>query len=365
MSALRMRARSRPPGWGRLQRVDADELAIVVAAPVGASALERDGMLRRLEGAVTDAIADIATHGYIVHGTADATEARLTIDAPHLASPDVLALIGDAVTTLMTDPDLLGWGPFSLNVTDETPDPDRPLDLDTDVSGFPTIERVDPEPARRRLRDNARHLAHGLDPAWLTDLDLHADDPDQRARAHAQAQYVAGALYQAAVVTIDYLFDDLATLRNAGENATVATAEHAAFITLEELPDRYAHRYDALFTRQLIVATVDVTRRFTDDWEPLACVAQELALVLLLNEAEQQLELADLDLGDWRDTVEDHLFEDNDHEILFNPSLDGAEDDKAFLAQTGAAPMAFPDWFTPFNPERHLPPYLLDQPRRT
>jgi hypothetical protein len=90
-----------------------------------------------------------------------------------------------------------------------------------------------------------------------------------------------------------------------------------------------------------------------------------LALVLLLNEAEQQLELADLDLGDWRDTIDDHLFEDTDHEILFDPSLDGAEDDKTFLTQTGAAPMAFPDWFTPFNPERHLPPYLLDQPPKT
>lgn len=36
----------------------------------------------------------------------------------------------------------------------------------------------------------------------------------------------------------------------------------------------------------LLVAVVDVTGRLTKGWEPLACVAQELGLRLLLNLAE-------------------------------------------------------------------------------
>jgi hypothetical protein len=93
----------------------------------------------------------------------------------------------------------------------------------------------------------------------------------------------------------------------------------------------------------------------------LACVAQELALRMILNGAEFQLELAEVKLSDgWRSEIEDALFEDLDHEMLFDASLDGIEDDSESLAELRSAPLAFADWFTPFTPERHLPPYLLD-----
>jgi hypothetical protein len=209
---------------------------------------------------------------------------------------------------------------------------------------------------------DAEYLADGIDLSALTRLDVHADDEDERATALSEAGYVAGALFQASVIVLDDLFEDLDTLRQERFGSTVAEADEDTFLVLDELPARYAHRYDTLFAQQLIVATVDVTRRFTAGWEPLGCVAEELALRLILNGAEIQLELAEVDLeDDWRAVVEAALFEDPDHEMLFDASLDGIEDDAEFLAALGAAPMGFTDWFKPFKSERHLPPYLLDQ----
>jgi hypothetical protein len=277
---------------------------------------------------------------------------------------------------------VVGWGPFSVSVTDEnvtaeldeTSDSIDPLDpagaidglesldsLDEDEDGE-VIDGFDPEEGRLQLIEDAGYLAEGLEPSWLTRLDLNAEDEDEREIAQAEANYVAGALFQASVIVLDDLFEDLDTLRQERFGSTVAEASDDTFLVLDELPPRYAHRYDALFTQQLIVAMVDVTRRFTAGWEPLGCIAQELALRLILNGAEVQLELAEVELEeDWRAGVEAALFEDPDHEMLFDASLDGIEDDSEFLATMGAAPMAFADWFKPFKPERHLPPYLLDQ----
>jgi hypothetical protein len=324
-------------------------------------------MLRRLEQAVSLAVAEVAIGGYLTHGIADEVEVRLVIEAPELASAEVLALVGDAVTELMGDPDTLGWGPFSVNVTDEIPDLEDSLDLDDAVDlpeddGARAGERFDREALRRRLRGDAAHLAGGLDLGWLTCRDVDDADPAQLACALAEAQYVAGALFQAAVLIVDHLFIDVDTLKDAGEIATVAGETPEAFFVLDELPARYAHRYDVRFAQALLVATVDVTRRLTAGWEPLACVAEELALRLILNQAEAQLDVADVDLDDdWRGAVEDALFEDVDHELLYDEAADGIEDDPEALAILRMAPMAFTDWFKPFNPDRPLPPYLLER----
>ena len=345
-----------------------DELTIIVGAGASTSALERDGMLRRLEEAVTLAIAEIATQGYITNGTTEASEVRLVIAAPGLASTEVLSFVGDSVAALMSDPDVVGWGPFSVSVTDEilADDPEESAEHDLpDETGIQIdeVEEFDVEQGRHQLLEDAGHLAESVHPSWLTGLDLESQDEAVRQQAATEAGYVAGALFQASVIVLDDLFEDLDTLRQERFGVTLADASEDTFLVLDELPVRYAHRYDALFTQQLIVAMVEVTRRFTSGWEPLSCIAQELALRLVLNGAETQLELAEVELEDeWRSVVEAALFEDPDHEMLFDASLDGIEDDSEFLATLGAAPMAFADWFRPFKSERHLPPYLLDQP---
>jgi hypothetical protein len=63
----------------------------------------------------------------------------------------------------------------------------------------------------------------------------------------------------------------------------------------------------------------------------------------------------------WRGHLEDLLFEDLDHELLYDPTNDGIEEDPA-AQPPGMAPMRFADWFRPFNDERTLPPYALPAP---
>lgn len=353
------------------------QLTIEIIAPTGASSLERDGMLWRLDDVVTDAVSQYVTQGYLVQGSAEPGRVRLVLVAADLSAPEVLGAVGDAVTDLLTEADLAGWGPFSLTTTE---DPDDLVDLDDldalDDLGFEDPADEDDEddedgpegadngpepelgPGDRLSRD--AQWVRGLDQSWLTELDVESADPDERARALVESEYVAGALFQASVQVVDHLFEDLDTLMQAGDGETVADVEGAVFPGLEGLPERFADRYDATFTRRLVVAVADVTRRFTSGWEPLACVAQELGLRLLLDQAEVQLELAEVSVGPgWRALSEEYLFEDPDHEMLYEPALEGIEG--ALLAGLASAPMEFEAWFLPFNTERTLPPFLLDQ----
>ena len=61
-----------------------------------------------------------------------------------------------------------------------------------------------------------------------------------------------------------------------------------------------------------------------------------------------------------RGHLEDMLFEDVDHELLYDPAYDGIEDDPD-SQPAGMAPMRFSDWFVRFNPGRSLPPYALPE----
>jgi hypothetical protein len=235
--------------------VGTDELTIVVTCAAGATPLERDGMLRRIEEATTEAITDTATRGYMTHGSVDSGSVRLRFAVPGLASPDALAAIADAVTAVLADPDALGWGPFTLDVTQETvePTPSRnpamPAAVDepgTDTrDDDPPWMRVGPRPLRETLRAAAEHVA-GLDRRWLTDHGLVAADPTERTRADTEATYVAGALFHAAIVMTDQLFEDLQALTDTGDETITAVAADTDFYVLDDLPARYAHHYGIL-----------------------------------------------------------------------------------------------------------------------
>jgi hypothetical protein len=70
-------------------------------------------------------------------------------------------------------------------------------------------------------------------------------------------------------------------------------------------------------------------------------------------------DLADLALPpDWQADLLELLLEDLDHEYLYDPALDGFEDDPT-LGPPGMVPMRVQDWFTPFPGHQPLPPYLL------
>ena len=86
-------------------------------------------------------------------------------------------------------------------------------------------------------------------------------------------------------------------------------------------------------------------------------------LRLLLDEVENLIETYEASIDEyWRPMLEDHLFEDLDHEMLYDADLDGFENDPTFADPPGMAPMTFDDWFVPFTNDRRLPPYAEDLP---
>ncbi|MFE1197851.1 hypothetical protein ACFW6E_34745 [Streptomyces olivaceoviridis] len=176
------------------------------------------------------------------------------------------------------------------------------------------------------------------------------------------ARLAAGALVWATDVLVDQLFGDVQTLTE--EDTNVAECDGPLW-HLEDLPARYALQYDGLFARRFLVTVVAMTTRFTDgSFQRLSCVAEELALRLLLNEAHVTLETFGL-LGDGvsaaLEAFADNVYEDMDHEWLYDDAMDGI-DESPVGEVLRIAPMGFKAWFTPFNRGRHVHPYAADEP---
>ncbi len=156
---------------------------------------------------------------------------------------------------------------------------------------------------------------------------------------------------------IDYLFEDVKTLASNRDTA----ADHDDLWVLGELPPQFANHYNGLFARKFLIATAGLTGRLTQSgWDPPRCVAEELALRLLIEQAQANLE--GFGLATWEESEQaydwfrDCAFEDLDHEGLFEPALDGFEDDPSYHP-LGMAPMGFESWFVPFRADEPIHPY--------
>jgi hypothetical protein len=182
-----------------------------------------------------------------------------------------------------------------------------------------------------------------------------------RARTDRQARWLAGLLWQASETLVDQLLDDVMALRAEPDAAAWPhVVEHSQ--VLRGLPPRFWHRITPVVAAKMLVVAVDLTARVARGWTPPSCVAQELMLRCLLDEVASLAGTHQVGLDeDWRDRFEDALFEDVDHEMLYDPAADGFEDDPGFPRPPGMAPMGFESWFVPFNPERRLPPFAEDQ----
>lgn len=176
------------------------------------------------------------------------------------------------------------------------------------------------------------------------------------------ARLAAGALVWATDVLVDQLFEDVQTLTE--EDTTAAECDGPLW-HLEDLPARYALQYDSLFARRFLVTVVAMTTHFTDgSFQRLGCVAEELALRLLLNEAHVTLEtfgLLDDGVSAALDAFADNVYEDMDHEWLYDDSMDGM-DESPIGEVLRVAPMGFKAWFSPFNRGRYVHPYAADEP---
>lgn len=221
----------------------------------------------------------------------------------------------------------------------------------------------------RSLMHSGSRVSLSAEQLGFEDYDNEAG-PDERALGLRQATLLGGLLWSASATMTDHLFEDLADLDDAYDSGSV-TADavrqtvQQSFI-LHRLPRRYWHRFDPVFARRLTVAFADLTGRFTQGWREPACVAQELLLRALLDEVEVLVDTYELGEGDldeaWREVLEDTLLEDDDVDLLYQPHADGVENDEEFLSAVGSAPLAFDQWFVPFNDSRRMPPYAEQEP---
>lgn len=178
-------------------------------------------------------------------------------------------------------------------------------------------------------------------------------DPDQRARSLREATALTGAMAWACTTLVDELFDDICILREPGSVSET--------LRIDDLPPLYRTHYNALFAQKFLTVTVDLGTSFIAGFRSPTCVAQEIALRLVLDGVETLGELyPELPLArNWRSWAEDSLFEDLDHETLYDPSLDGISSDPNY-AHLGMANLDLSSWFVPFT-GRVVSLYAVDE----
>jgi hypothetical protein len=183
-----------------------------------------------------------------------------------------------------------------------------------------------------------------FDPEDLEEMAAVA--PEERQKSVVQTRLLAGLLWNSSSILLDQLFRDLDTLSGL---ETVTPADIAGASVLSSLPPRFAANYDLKFTQKFIVVAADVTAALVRGWTAPGCLAAELAVRCLLDQAEITEEIYELDLPeDWRADVEEVLLEDADSESLYADSPEGLDD---------AGHLDFEHWFTPFAPGDTVPPY--------
>lgn len=184
-----------------------------------------------------------------------------------------------------------------------------------------------------------------FDPEELDEM--AAVPPEDRQKAVRHTRLLAGLLWNSSSILIDQLFRDLGTL---SQLETVTPSDIAGTSVLSSLPPQFASSYDSKFTQKLIVVAADVTASLVRGWTAPGCLAAELAVRCLLDQAEITEDIYELDLlEDWRAQVEEVLLEDADSEALYSDSLDVLEDD--------ADRLGFEYWFKPYNAWDTVPPY--------
>jgi hypothetical protein len=180
------------------------------------------------------------------------------------------------------------------------------------------------------------------------DLDAMASvSSEDRQEAVRQTHLLAGLLWNSSAVLLDQLFRDLGTLNGL---ETVTPSDIAGSSVLSSLPSQFAASYDTKFTQRFIVVASDVTASLARGWTAPGCLAAELAVRCLLDQAEITEDIYELDLQeDWRAQVEEVLLEDAGSEALYSDGDD--------VPQPATGNLAFEDWFKPFAPGDAVPPY--------
>jgi hypothetical protein len=224
------------------------------------------------------------------------------------------------------------------------------------------LDDAEVDEMRSRFRTMASQLqGFSISSFGYTDDDEEDNEEYGSPVSKEVAEVAAGAVVWGIHVMVDELFRDLARLEE--DDAKTLAESDNVFMVLDDLPERYVLQYNVLFVRRLVTTAVMMTGRLAQPgFVQLACVAEELLMRLLLIQAEVAAETFGLLTDEVTTALEifaDGVFEDMDHEWLYEPAADGVDEDPA-LAHMGIAPMDINSWFKPFNKGRFVHPYAAD-----
>lgn len=202
----------------------------------------------------------------------------------------------------------------------------------------------------RLLAFSKRFANDALESLWFDGTTILVGAQEERLTPSA---ILKGCLWECSEMLVDELYEDLLAMESAGSGPE----SWRSTSIVSELPPRFRHKYDVVFVRKFLLVSAELSRRVCVNWQPLSCVAMELALDVLLDKVEVALDMWDLDVDpDWRVLVEDALREDRDADALYGHALDGIEGDPG-TADFGMADQRFDSWFGGFKDGPGLPPY--------
>lgn len=195
-----------------------------------------------------------------------------------------------------------------------------------------------------------RGFASRLTGLSLAELGFDATLPAVGGRkSKAAAELLAGVLWRAAVVIVDQAFDDMILVFSADEYPDVG--RWGGWL-LPQLPDPHRDQYTPTFVRALASTILDVTGRLTRGWHPPMSIAEEFAVMFLLDEVQN---VAD-DLGwtpptGWRNQLEAVLGQGNAHRELAGPGESAVE--------STAPVVVVREWFVPYQTSVARIPYTV------
>ncbi|MEV5041684.1 hypothetical protein [Microbacterium sp. LMI1x-1-1.1] len=176
---------------------------------------------------------------------------------------------------------------------------------------------------------------------------------DASASELRQRTIIKGLVWNASVMVVDCLFDDVMQLADAADDRSAWRETHV----ISQLPPQYATHYDRMFAQKFLAATIEVTSRLSASPVYPPTVAHELALKLVLDEAQRNADRLGSDLpSGWREHLDTVLFQDLDVESLF------ADQDETTKRDAAAAtpPLDFASWFIPYAHAPAPAPYASD-----
>ena len=186
---------------------------------------------------------------------------------------------------------------------------------------------------------------------WLVDRAADFPDPDDfdpddvpSEFTERQRDVIAAAILYSCDLTTDGLgLDEVDLVWHVGKGKAFDVEDTQV---LWQLPRQFWPRMGVAFVARFSTAFTVVADRFRGEWSMPRNVAEELAVRILLQGAVSQLAIWEVDVPvGWVSNIEEVVFEDLDHETLYDVHPVSARVAKSM----GFAPMGFEDLFDAFR----------------